>query len=85
MAGDVRGVWKSRFAGVGMCSAGHALVSRGAAARAMAQNKEGGDRVVILVHTNEREVCQEYLLYVKVRVECEDTPSSSGKSCVHGR
>ena len=48
LAGDVRSVhvWRSRFAGAGMCSAGEALRGRGAEARANARNKEDEGRIV---------------------------------------
>lgn len=48
VAGDARGVWKSRFADAGMCCAGDALNVCGAEARATARNKEGEGRIAIV-------------------------------------
>jgi hypothetical protein len=46
--GDVRGVWRSRFAGAGMCCAGDALNVCGAEARATRRNKEDEGRIAIV-------------------------------------
>jgi hypothetical protein len=56
MTGDVRSVhvWRSRFAGAGMCSAGEALRGRGADARASARNKEEDGRIVVLCAVSSR-------------------------------
>lgn len=45
---DVRGVWRRRFVGAGMCSAGAALSECGAETRANARNKEDADRIAIV-------------------------------------
>ena len=49
IAGDVRGVWRSRFAETGMCSAGDALSRRGADVRVSVRNKADDGRIVMLV------------------------------------
>jgi hypothetical protein len=54
MAGDVRSVWRSRFAGAGMCPAGEALRGRGADARANARNKEDEGRIVTVLDNAEK-------------------------------
>jgi hypothetical protein len=56
--GDVRSVhvWRRRFAGAGMCSAGEALRGRGADARANARNKEEDGRIVVLCAVSHRAV-----------------------------